>query len=327
MKQSKIGNTQIVRVGLGTWQLGSADWGFISPDNSLEILDAFVKRGGDFIDTADVYGGGTSEKIIGRYIQESGAKVNIATKLGRRSDNEYGWPDNFQYDAMLSHVEDSLKRLKQDRLFLEQLHCVPTEELQRGYIFDNLRRLQDDGLIEHWGASVESVEEALICLEEDGISSLQIIFNVFRQRYIDEVLPLALEKGVAVIARVPLASGLLTGKFSINSKFGFDDHRHYNANGEYFNVGETFSGLPFDEALKLVDECKGILPQGIMAQLALRWALDHEAISVVIPGASSVKQVDSNMSALGLEPLKKEVHEKLFDFYSKSVEPHIRGEI
>lgn len=327
MNKRLICNKPVAEVGLGTWQLGSADWGNVSEDKAFEILSKFTELGGNFIDTADVYGSGLSEKFIGKFIKETKADVRVATKLGRRSDKEYGWPENFTYDSMLDHVEDSLNRLHMNSLFLEQLHCIPKDELQRGIVFDHLRRLQDEGYIDNWGASVESIDEALICLDEEGISSLQVIFNIFRQNVAKELFEKAAAKNVGIIVRVPLASGLLTGKFTEDTKFGFDDHRNYNADGDHFNVGETFSGLPFYQGVKLSNEVKRILPEGHMAQMALRWILDHKEVSVVIPGASKVSQVVSNVGAAALDPLSIDVHEKLWKFYNEDVIDFVRGEI
>lgn len=317
----------VAEVGLGTWQLGSADWGNIPEEKAFEILSTYVKRGGNFLDTADVYGNGRSEKIIGKFIKETKADVLVATKLGRRTDKEYGWPENFTYDSMLDHVEDSLERLRMSSLFLEQLHCVPKDELQRGIVFDHLRRLQDEGYIDNWGASVETIDEALICLEEEGLASLQVIFNIFRQNVADELFEKAAAKNVSIIVRVPLASGLLSGKFTDTTTFGFDDHRNYNANGDYFNVGETFSGLAFNDGVKLVNGIRSVLPEGKMAQLALRWILDHKEVSVVIPGASKPSQVESNMAASDMKSLSVDVHEKLRALYNDEIIDLVRGEI
>jgi len=195
---------KISEIGLGTWQLGSADWGVVNDEEAFSILQAFVNAGGNFIDTADVYGSGVSEKIIGRFLKTTDQKIFVATKLGRRQDGACGWPQNFSYDGMRSNIESSLKNLDISQLFLEQLHCIPKEEMRSGKVFDHFRKLKDEGLIENWGASVETSEEALICLEQEGLASLQIIFNLFRQHVADEVFSKAKERGVAIIVRVPL---------------------------------------------------------------------------------------------------------------------------
>lgn len=325
MKYRKFKDVDIAEVGLGTWQLGSADWGNVNEAEAIQILQAYTEAGGNFIDTADVYGSGVSETVIGRFLKTVDKPVYVATKLGRRHDQGNGWPLNFSYDYMKKHVEESLQHLGLPQLFLEQLHCIPTEEMRSGYVFDHLRKLQEEGLIKHFGASVETSEEALICLEQDGLASLQIIFNLFRQHVADEIFAKAKEKGVALIIRVPLASGLLTGKFSESTQFSEKDHRNFNANGEAFNAGETFSGIGFEQGVKLAEEIKAILPDERMAQWAIRWILDHPEVTTVIPGASKRSQVSSNIEASGLQPLSAETHEKLRNLYNEKIFKQIRG--
>ncbi len=317
---------KVSEVGLGTWQLGSTDWGVINDEEAFSILQTFTDAGGNFIDTADVYGMGISEQVIGRFLKTVNKEIFIATKLGRRQDGSCGWPQNFTYDAMRSHVENSLKNLNVSRLFLEQLHCIPTEELRTGKVFQHFRKLQDEGLIQYWGASVETSEEALICLEQEGLASLQIIFNLFRQHVADDVFAKAKERNVAIIVRVPLASGLLAGKFNEQTTFSESDHRNYNANGQVFNVGETFSGVEFREGVKLSREIASLLPDERMAQWALRWILDHDEVTTVIPGASTVAQVRSNMAASELPPLPRETHQKLRTLYDNKIKVAVRGQ-
>jgi len=324
MEYRKFKDVEIAEVGLGTWQLGSADWGKIDEDSALAILKAYTDEGGNFIDTADVYGMGVSESIIGKFLKTVGKPVYIATKLGRKGD-ESGWPPAYTFDYLKRHVEDSLKHLEQSQLFLEQLHCIPTEVMRNGEIFDHLRKLQQQGLIKHFGASVETSEEALICLEQEGLASLQIIFNLFRQHVADEVFAKAKEKGVGIIVRVPLASGLLSGKFSDQTTFAANDHRNYNANGEAFNTGETFSGVEFHEGVKLANKIKGMLPDSRMPQWAIRWILDHPEVTTVIPGASKVWQVYSNIEASDLRPLPPETHQSLRKLYDEEIHDKIRG--
>jgi len=316
---------KISEIGLGTWQLGSADWGVVNDEEAFAILQAFVDAGGNFIDTADVYGMGVSEKTIGRFLKTVKKEMFVATKLGRRGDGTNGWPQNFTYDGMRAHIESSLKNLDVSKLFLEQLHCIPTEEMRSGNVFDNYRKLKEEGLIEYWGASVETTEEALICLEQEGLASLQIIFNLFRQHVADEVFAKAKERNVAIIVRVPLASGLLSGKFNEQTKFAQSDHRNYNANGEAFNTGETFSGIEFKEGVKLSREIASLLPDDRMAQWSLRWILDHPEVTTVIPGATKIEQVKSNVAASDLPPLSKEVHHKLRELYDQKIKTAIRG--
>lgn len=315
----------VSEIGLGTWQLGSTDWGTVKEEEAVEILQAFVNGGGNFIDTADVYGMGESEKVIGRFLKTTPNPVYVASKLGRRHDNGNGWPQNFSYDFMKRQVEDSLQHLGISQLFLEQLHCIPTETMQEGTVFDHLRLLQQQGLIRYWGASVETSEEALMCLEQDGISSLQVIFNLFRQHVADEIFEKAFLKKVAIIVRVPLASGLLSGKFSEETIFQKNDHRNYNANGEAFNAGETFSGIEFSKGVQLSRKIAALLPDDRMASWALRWILDHPAVTTVIPGASGVAQITDNMEASGLEPLPANFHGELRKLYDEEVFPSIRG--
>ncbi len=316
---------KIAEVGLGTWQLGSSDWGNVDEGQAFQILKAYTDAGGNFIDTADVYGMGVSEAVIGKFLKTISNEVFVATKLGRRHDGSNGWPRNFTYDEMKRQTEDSLKHLDIPQLFLEQLHCIPTEEMQSGKVFDHLRKLQQEGLIKHFGASVETSEEALMCLKQEGLASLQIIFNLFRQHVADEVFSKAREKGVALIIRVPLASGLLTGKFSADTKFSEKDHRNYNANGEAFNAGETFSGIDFKEGVKLSQKIRSILPDGNMATLAIRWILDHPEVTTVIPGASKVSQVDSNIASSALLPLSADVRKQLRQLYDSDIYDKIRG--
>src|SRR5678816_3207600 len=316
---------KISEIGLGTWQLGSADWGVVIDDEAISILQAFVDAGGNFIDTADVYGSGVSEKIIGRFLKTTDQKIFVATKLGRRQDGACGWPQNFSYDGMRSNIESSLKNLDISKLFLEQLHCIPKEEMRSGKVFDHFRKLKDEGLIENWGASVETSEEALICLEQEGLASLQIIFNLFRQHVADEVFGKAEEKNVALIVRVPLASGLLANRFNEQTKFALTDHRNFNANGESFNAGETFSGIEFSQGLALSKEISSLLPDDRLSQWAIRWILDHVQVTTVIPGATKVEQVKKNMAASDLPPLNKSVHQELRNLYDKKIKPFIRG--
>ena len=325
MKYRLFKEHKVSEIGLGTWQLGSADWGVVNEEEAFSILNAFVDAGGNFIDTADVYGMGVSERIIGRFLKTTNEEIFVATKLGRRQDGICGWPQNFTYDGMRSNIESSLKNLDISKLFLEQLHCIPTEEMRSGKVFENFRKLKDEGLVDYWGASVETSEEALICLEQEGLASLQIIFNLFRQHVADDVFAKAKERGVAIIVRVPLASGLLTGKFSEQTKFAEQDHRNYNANGKAFNAGETFSGIDFKLGVNLSREVAALLPDERMAQWSLRWILDHPEVTTVIPGATKIEQVKSNVNASDLPSLGAATHAKLRSLYDEKVRAAIRG--
>jgi aryl-alcohol dehydrogenase-like predicted oxidoreductase len=286
-----------------------------------DILQAAYASGIRFFDTADGYGSGESERSLGRF-RQTHPDVLIATKLGRVGM----YPDGYTREAMLQATRASLDRLDVDRIDLTQLHCVPTEVLREGKVFDWLREQRDQGLIARFGASVETVEEGLICLEQEGLTSLQIIFNLFRQKPAEVLLPKAREKGVGIITRVPLASGLLTGKFSKETAFKSGDHRNYNRDGQRFNVGETFAGVSFKKGVELVDDLEGMLPEGMsMVQMALRWILDHDAVSVIIPGASSPGQARSNASISDLPPLSAELHQQLSAFYRQRIHDHVRG--
>jgi aryl-alcohol dehydrogenase-like predicted oxidoreductase len=325
MKYRQFREVKVAEVGLGTWQLGSADWGNVDKKEAFDILQAYVDGGGNFIDTADVYGMGISEILIGEFLKTQTGELYVATKLGRRHDAPNGWPQNFSYDNMRRHVEDSLTHLQQSQLFLEQLHCIPTEEMRKGDVFKHLAQLKQEGLIRYWGASIETSEEALLCLEQEGLASLQIIFNLFRQHVADEVFEKAAAKGVAIIVRVPLASGLLSGKFTAATSFAEKDHRNYNADGAAFNAGETFSGVEFQRGVAVADQMKSLLPGDNMATAAIRWILDHPQVTTVIPGASKVTQVTGNIAASTMEPLDKDTHHQLRVLYNKEVLPFIRG--
>lgn len=326
MKDGILGKKgfEVSEVGLGCWQLG-ADWGkAISKDNAFEILNEAVKNGITFFDTADVYGNGKSETFIGEFLKVCDTPIRVATKFGRAGN---AYPDKYSKDVLRKTVEGSLKRLQVDTLDLLQLHCIPSQYLKDGEVFNWLRDLQAEGLIKHFGASVETVEEGLICMKQEGLLSLQVIFNIFRQKLVSELFPVAKEKGVGIIVRLPLASGLLTGKFNTQTTFPENDHRNFNKDGGSFNVGETFAGLPFKKGVELVETIKkDILSDDLtMVQLSLRWILDHDAVSTIIPGASSPKQVIGNAAVSNLEHLSPQTHEQLKEFYKNHVHQHIRG--
>ena len=306
MRIRALGNQglQTSEVGLGCWQIGGG-WGSSWNDAiAQETLTAGYNAGVRFFDTADGYGGGESERSLGRFRQTHPDMI-IATKLGRSGGL---YPDNYSEAGLRAATLSSMQRLGVDRIDLTQLHCVPPEILREGEVFDWLRRQRDDGLIAAFGASVETVEEGFVCLEQEGLTSLQVIFNIFRQKPAQELLPAALEKGVGVIVRLPLASGLLTGKLSKTTAFGEGDHRNFNRDGQAFNVGETFAGLPFEKGVELSEELQAYVPQGMtMAQMALRWILDHDAVSVVIPGASSSRQAEMNASCNCIGPTAERI--------------------
>ena len=325
MKHRIFGPTgrRVSEVGLGCLQLG-ANWGEVTAADALATLFTAYESGVTFFDTADVYGDGRSERLVGEFLRDTRAPVFVATKLGRRGDP--GWPANFTPAAMRRHTEDSLQRLGVPALDLTQLHCVPLEELRRGEVFATLRELQREGKIKAFGASVETVEEALVCLEAPGLASLQFIFNIFRQKAVDQLLPRVRAKGVAFVVRLPLASGLLAGKYTAATQFPESDHRHFNRDGQSFNVGETFAGLPFAKGVELAESLRGYVPPGLnMADFALRWCLDYEGITTVIPGARNPAQARGNVRASDLAPLPMLLHAKLRRFYDEQVAAHIRG--
>ncbi len=314
---------EVGEVGLGAWQLGG-DWKKVDEDTANAILKSAMKEGVNFIDTADVYGQGLSEERIGRFLKKSKASPFIATKLGRFPDP--GGEANFTRDNFKRFTEASLQRLGVEALDLTQLHCLPFDVLKQGEVFEWLRELKAEGKIKRFGASVESVEEALFCLEQDGLESLQIIFNLFRQKPVTELFEQALEKKVAIIVRLPLASGVLSGKMEIDQTFADEDHRHYNANGECFNVGETFAGIPFPKAVELAGGLKKIVPDGMsLSQMAQRYILDFDAVTVVIPGARGPDQVKENCSASKFPKLGTRMHLDLHKYYLREVADHIRG--
>lgn len=317
----------VSEIGLGTWQLGGG-WGNMTDDAAMQTLRAAVDAGVTFLDTADVYGAGRSERFIGQFLKETRIPLFVATKLGRSGSP--GWPANFSRAAVREHTEGSLKRLGVETLDLTQLHCVPTNVLEDGEIFDYLRELKTEGKIRDFGASVESDEQARICLRQPGLASLQVIFNIFRQKPITATFAEARNKNVAIIVRLPLASGLLAGKMTRETKFPANDHRNFNQNGAQFNVGETFAGLPFETGVELAAEIKhemeaALPPETPMAHAALRWCLDFPEVTVIIPGAKSPEQARSNAAPSDLPPLPKRLHERLANLYVTRVAEHVRG--
>jgi aryl-alcohol dehydrogenase-like predicted oxidoreductase len=317
------GGPSVGEVGLGTWQIGGS-WGNVPEAEAMATLRAAVEIGTTLFDTADVYGMGRSETLIGKFLRESGAKVFVATKLGRFSPP--GWPANFTRETIRAHTEASLRRLGVEALDLTQLHCVPHHVLKEGEVFEHLRELKREGKIRNFGASVESMDEALICLGQEGISSLQIIFNIFRQMPAAVLFAEAHRRHVSLLVRLPLASGLLGGKLTKATVFESDDHRLFNRNGEQFNVGETFAGLPFEKGVELADELKSLVPPGLsLPDLALRWCLDFEAVTAIIPGARNPAQARSNARASSLPPLSPALQDRLAEFYTSKVADFIRG--
>ncbi len=328
MQHRVFGNTRksVSDIGLGTWQLGGTEWGAVGDDEAMQTLRAAADSGITFIDTADIYGGGRSEEFIGRFLQEHGHRDDffIATKFGRSSDP--GWPENFRAETIRKHVEGSLRRLQIERIDLLQSHCVPMEHLKDGTVWGTLRELQGEGKLRVFGASVESMDEALECVDVDGLASLQIIFNPFRLKPAEVLFQTAKNRNIALIARLPLASGLLSGKITRETVFSESDHRSFNRNGEKFNVGETFAGLTLDAALPVVERLQQLAPKKLsLAQWALRWCLDHKEITVVIPGSRRPEQVRENAAASDLKRLSPKTHAAVFELYYESVRDNIRG--
>ncbi len=313
----------VSEIGLGCWQLGGADWGDLDERRAFEILHAAADTGITFFDTADVYGMGRSEALIGRFLQQRKGSFFVATKLGRMPDL---YPSTYTETGVRRATEASLARLGVDALDLTQLHCVPADVLQRGEIFGWLEDLRRAGKIKRYGASVESMDEARLCLAQPGLYSLQIIFNIFRQKPMHTLFTEARQKGIGIIVRLPLASGLLGGGMTAAQTFPENDHRHFNRDGQSFNVGETFAGLPFEKGVALADAMKPLVPSNMtMADMAQRWILDHDAVSTVITGASKPEQVSANARVSNLPPLPTDLHSRLSAFYTREVHTHIRG--
>jgi len=302
-------------VGLGAWQLG-ADWGEVSEDAALAVLRAAVDSGVTFIDTADVYGDGRSEKLIARFVSEAGlasAGLTVATKMGRREPLD---PANYTLDNFRRWTDRSRTNLGVDTLDLVQLHCPPDPVFDSDRVFDGLDTLVAEGRAAAYGVSVETCSQALRAIARPGVATVQIILNMLRLKPVSEVLPAAAAAGVGIIARVPLASGLLSGRYDEHTEFGQDDHRTYNRHGEAFDVGETFSGVDYRTGLEAVRRLLPLTPHGATtAQFALRWILDQPGVSVVIPGARNAAQARGNAAAADLAPLDKSTMDAVASVY------------
>jgi aryl-alcohol dehydrogenase-like predicted oxidoreductase len=321
MNYRTLGRTgyRVSEVSLGAWQIG-ADWGNVSDDDALKLLHEAIDAGINFFDTADVYGDGRSERLIAHVLRERNEAIFVATKAGRRLQPHTA--DGYNRENLTAFVERSLKNLGREALDLVQLHCPPTDVYYRPEIFGELDDLKRSGKISHYGVSVEKVEEALKAIEYEGVETIQIIFNVFRQRPRDLFFPEAVKKNAGIIVRLPLSSGLLSGKINRNTRFPANDHRQFNRHGEQFDKGETFSGVDFDVALDAVDRLRALVPEGTtIAALALRWILDHKAVSCVIPGARNREQVLQNVSASDLAPLPEATRQAIEQIYSDTIKP------
>ncbi len=325
MQYRRLGDTdlQVSEISFGTWGIGGG-WGHSDKTEALNGLARAMDLGVNFFDTADVYGSGRSEELLCKATKGKEDQIHIASKFCRAGDI-YD-PYTYSEEAVRSYCEASLKRLGRERIDLYQIHCPPLEILQNTDVFDVLDKLQLEGKIRHYGVSVETVEEGLFCLEQSGVKALQVIFNIFRQKPLDQLLPLAQKQGVGILARVPLASGLLTGKFTKQSSFAENDHRSFNANGESFNVGETFAGLEFTKGVELSNQLSWIAEgRDSMTSAALRWILDQPEVTCAIPGFKTVQQVEQNLAAVHAKPFTSKERQKLADFYVHEVSNHIRG--
>ncbi len=310
-------------VGLGCWQLG-ADWGQVDDADALAVLHAAVDEGVTFLDTADVYGDGRSERLIARFLAERpDAGVTVATKCGRRADPHT--PESFTPEYLRAWTDRSRANLDMERLDLVQLHCPPTPVFSSDEVFDALDELVAEGNLAAYGVSVETCGEALTAIARPNVASVQIILNAFRHKPLAKVLPAAAAAGVGIIARVPLASGLLSGKYDEHTTFAADDHRTYNRNGEAFDVGETFSGVPYEVGVAAAQELAALgTNAGIdTAALALRWVIDQPGVSVVIPGARNAGQARANSAAADLAPLTDDVLEAVARMYDERIRPHV----
>ncbi len=323
MKYRILGKTgfKISEISLGTWQVGGK-WGDdFSNDNADRILNFAIDTGINFIDTADVYSDGQSEKAVGRIIRSRSERVYVATKCGRKLDPHIN--QSYQPDILRKFVEDSLKNMQLETIDLIQLHCPPTEVYYRPEIFELFDRLKEEGKILNLGVSVEKVEEAIKAIEYANVTTVQIIFNMFRQRPSGLFFREALDKNIGIIVRVPLASGLLTGKFNRNTEFTKGDHRNFNRNGEFFDKGETFSGIDYNTGLDAVDELRKIFAEyDNLAPVALKWILMFKEVSCIIPGASKQKHVESNNTSVELPDLTKEQIEGVRKIYETRIKQY-----
>ena len=312
-------------IGLGTWQLG-ADWGDVSEADAAAVLAASVDAGVTFFDTADVYGDGRSEQIIGRFLADSdaGATITVATKMGRRVDQR---AENYTLANFRSWTDRSRTNLGLDTLHLVQLHCPPTDVIESDEVYDALDTLVAEGAIAAYGVSVETCDQALAAIERPGLASVQIILNAFRLKPLEDVVPAARAAGVGIIARVPLASGLLTGKYTRETTFAANDHRNYNRDGSAFDVGETFSGVDYETGLAAAAEFAALAAfhseKLTPAQAALAWVAQIDGVSSVIPGARSVPQARGNAAAGSVAPLSLTFNEGVQNIYDRM----LRGQV
>jgi len=330
MQERTLGRTGVPVgvVGLGAWQLG-ADWGEVDEDQAMATLSAAHEAGVTFIDTADVYGDGRSERLVGRFVRSlpaagpSGHGVTVATKMGRRVPQE---AERYNLDNFRAWNDRSRENLGVDTIDLVQLHCPPSEVYSTDEVFDGLDLMVQEGRMKAYGVSVETAAEALTAIARPAVATVQIIFNMLRLKPLDDVLPAAEKMGVGIIARVPLASGLLSGRYDEHTTFGADDHRTYNRHGEAFDQGETFSGVDFATGLDAVRRLTPLRPESLsMTQFALRWIVDHPAVSVVIPGARNGEQARANAAAGDLPPLDSATHDAVKGIYDEVIRTSVHS--
>ncbi len=309
-------------VGLGCWQLGG-DWGNVDEGDALAVLHAAVDAGVAFLDTADVYGDGRSEQLIGRFLAERGRDgLVVATKAGRRAQPHV--PEAYSAENLRAWVDRSRANLGLDTLDLVQLHCPPTAVYSTDAVFDALDGLVEEGAVAAYGVSVETVQEALTAIARPNVATVQIVLNAFRREPLEQVLPAAREAGVGIVARVPLASGLLSGKYDETTTFAPDDHRTYNRHGEAFDVGETFAGVPYEVGVRAARDLAAVVPDGAStAAFALRWIMDQDGVSVVIPGARNAEQARANAAAAELPPLTPAQQDAVRRIYDERIREHV----
>ncbi|WP_423188477.1 aldo/keto reductase [Alkalibacterium sp. f15] len=325
MKYNKLGDTglEISELGFGTWAIGGS-WGQHDDEEALKGLQHAMEAGVNFFDTADVYGGGHSEELLAKATKGKEDSIHIATKFIRMGDIDD--PNTYKEEQIRTYLENSLRRLNRETIDLYQIHCAPLKMLKETDIFPILDKLKKEGKIRSYGVSVETDEEGLYVLNNTDASALQVIFNVLRQKPLKELFPKAQEKNVGIIARVPLASGLLTGKFSKDHKFEEDDHRNFNKDGQSFNVGETFGGLPFEKGVELSEQVAWMAAdRDSLVRAALKWVMQQEAVTSVIPGFKNEKQVIDNLKSLDVKEFSQMELKRINDFYWENVHDHIRG--
>jgi aryl-alcohol dehydrogenase-like predicted oxidoreductase len=323
MKYRPLGRTgwNVSEISFGAWAIGGF-WGQVTEDDAMKTLYKAVDCGVNFIDTADVYGDGRSERLIAKLKKERKEQVIVATKAGRKLPKQM--VEGYSRENLTTWIEDSLKKLEADSLDLLQLHCPPTDAYYHAEIFGVLDDFVKEGKLRYYGVSVERVEEALKAIEFPNVQSVQIIFNCFRQRPAELFFPEAKRRQVGILARVPLASGLLTGKLRRDTAFAVDDHRNFNRHGEMFDVGETFSGVDYEQGLEAVEKIQKLLPAGVsMSQFALRWILMFDAVSCAIPGGKRPEQATDNCRAADLDRLSEKVMAKVKSIYDESIRPQV----